>query len=78
MKILDTSQFVSERIKLRPVTNAELDQIQQDMNSDKYELTDETIKISKISGDHTLHRIKALKNIPAIKVKKGDLGGWIE
>ena len=75
MKVLDTAQFVSERIKLRPVTNAELDQIQQDMNTNKYELTDETIKT--LDGK-TLHHIKALKDIPSKKVKKGDLGGWIE
>ena len=31
MKVLDTDQFVSERMKIRPVTNAELDQIQQDI-----------------------------------------------
>ena len=74
MKILDTDNFVSERIKLRPVTNAELDQIQQDMNADKYELTDETTSLV----GHTLHRIKALKDIPSMKVKKGDLGGFVE
>ena len=40
----------------------------------KYELTDE---IMELSG-HTLHRIRALRDIPRIGVRKGDLGGWIE
>ena len=31
MKVLNTYDFVSERMKIRPVTNAELDQIQQDI-----------------------------------------------
>jgi len=75
MKILNTNQFISERMKIRPVTNAELDQIKQDMNADKYELTDETIKTP---DGETLHRIKALRDIPFKGVKKDDLGGWIE
>ena len=40
----------------------------------KYELTDETKEI----GGITLHRIRALRNIPRYGVKYGDLGGWIE
>ena len=40
----------------------------------KYELTDETKGI----GGITLHRIRALRNIPRYGVKSGDLGGWIE
>ena len=40
----------------------------------KYELTDET----KILCGITLHRIRALRDIPSVKVKSGDLGGWIE
>lgn len=40
----------------------------------KYELTDETKGI----GGVTLHRIRALRNIPRYGVKYGDLGGWIE
>ena len=40
----------------------------------KYELTDETKEI----GGITLHRIRALRNIPRYGVKSGDLGGWIE
>ena len=31
MKILDVNQFVSERMKFRPVTNAELDKAKQDI-----------------------------------------------
>ena len=40
----------------------------------KYELTDET----KVIGNTTLHRIRALRDIPRHGVKSGDLGGWIE
>ena len=40
----------------------------------KYELTDETKNLCGI----TLHRIRALRDIPSVKVKSGDLGGWIE
>ena len=40
----------------------------------KYKLTDETKGI----GGITLHRIRALRNIPRYGVKYGDLGGWIE
>ena len=40
----------------------------------KYELTDETKNINGI----TLHRIRALRDIPSVGVKSGDLGGWIE
>jgi len=44
------------------------------VGSKKYELTEETITWF----GHTFYRIKALKYIPSMKVKKGDLGGWIE
>ena len=40
----------------------------------KYELIDETKGI----GGITLHRIRALRNIPRYGVRSGDLGGWIE
>ena len=40
----------------------------------KYELTGETKEI----GGVTLHRIRALVDIPGNDVKAGDLGGWIE
>lgn len=40
----------------------------------KYELTNET---KKVDGA-TLHRIRALVDIPACGVKAGDAGGWIE
>ena len=39
-----------------------------------YELTDETITVD----GRTLHRIRALKDLPEHGVKKGDLGGFIE
>lgn len=39
-----------------------------------FELTDETIEFM----GSILHRIRATKNLPYIKVKKGDLGGFIE
>lgn len=42
--------------------------------STKYELTDEAKNINGI----TLHRIRALRDIPSAGVKSGDLGGWIE
>lgn len=35
MKILKTDNFVSERMKFRPVTNAELEQIQKDIKDKK-------------------------------------------
>lgn len=46
------------------------------MEEKKFELTDETIKL----GEHTLHRIKALKDFyfREITIYKGDLGGFIE
>lgn len=40
----------------------------------KYELTGETKEI----GGVTLHRIRALIDIPEHDVKAGDLGGWVE
>ena len=40
----------------------------------KYEITKESMH----NGCATLYRIKALIDIPRFKVKKGDLGGWIE
>ncbi|MCB0801774.1 MAG: hypothetical protein KDB74_01635, partial [Flavobacteriales bacterium] len=40
----------------------------------KYELTDETIEFE----GRKLYRIKALKDIPSIGVKAGDLGGFVE
>ena len=39
----------------------------------KYEITDITHPINK-----RIHRIRALCDIPAVGVKTGDLGGWIE
>ena len=39
-----------------------------------YELTDETIE----HADITLHRIRALVDMPIHDVKAGDLGGFIE
>ena len=41
-------------------------------NNKKYELTNESIKVD----EHTLYRIKALKDFDNIHA--GDLGGWIE
>jgi hypothetical protein len=40
----------------------------------KYELTDET----KIIDGNTLHRIRALRDIPCHLVQAGDLGGFVE
>ena len=39
-----------------------------------YELTDET----KIIDGHTLHRIRAVRDLPHQAIKAGNLGGWIE
>ena len=44
------------------------------MTNKKYELTDETMNLSK---DVTLHRIRALIDVRE-DVKKGDIGGWIQ
>jgi len=41
----------------------------------KYELTD-TIMMESLGA--TLHRIKALRDIPQHNVEAGDIGGWIE
>ena len=40
----------------------------------KYELTNETREFIGL----TLYRIRALKDVPSIEVKSGDLGGFIE
>ena len=40
----------------------------------KYELTDET----KVVNGVTLHRIRAVRDIPEHAIKSGDLGGWLE
>lgn len=40
----------------------------------KYELTDKVIHVNGA----TLHRIRALRDIPRYHVKAGDLGGWVE
>ena len=42
--------------------------------NNKYELTDETKNFCGI----TLHRIRALRDIPSVNIGPGDLGGWIE
>ena len=39
----------------------------------KYKLTEET----KQHGETTLYRIQALRDIPSMGVKAGDLGGWV-
>lgn len=44
------------------------------MDKKKYEFTGETQK----RGLHTLHRIRAIIDIPKHGVSAGDLGGWIE
>ena len=50
------------------------DIVKENNMNKKYELTDETKGI----GGITLHRIRALRDIPSVKVKSGALGGWIE
>lgn len=40
----------------------------------KYEITDETTQ----KDNRTLHRIRAIVDIPLMNVRAGDLGGWIE
>ena len=40
----------------------------------KYEFTGKTIT----HYDHTLHRIRALRDIPRLGVNAGDIGGWVE
>ena len=42
--------------------------------SKKYEFTGETKRVWGV----TLHRIRALVDIPALRVSVGDLGGWVE
>ncbi len=44
------------------------------MVNDKYELTEETILVEGVK----LHRIRALRDMPDICVKKGDIGGFIQ
>lgn len=51
------------------------------MPKKKYELTEITrtdIPIDIFAPSVTLHRIRALIDIPNVRVKAGDLGGWIE
>ena len=50
------------------------DIVKENNMNKKYELTDETKEI----GGITLHRIRALRDIPRYGVKSGYLGGWIE
>ena len=50
------------------------DIVKENNMNKKYELTDETKEI----GGVTLHRIRALRDIPRYGVKCGDLGGRIE
>ncbi|WIM84919.1 hypothetical protein QP020_02495 [Gallibacterium anatis] len=40
----------------------------------KYQLTENSI----VLNNRKLYQIKALKDLPEIGVKAGDLGGWIE
>ena len=40
----------------------------------KYDFTDEVVLVNGVK----LHRIKALRDIPSIGIKAGDLGGFIE
>lgn len=48
MKILNTNQYISERVKVKPVTNAELDIVQKKMkNTILYELPREYANILK-------------------------------
>ena len=44
----------------------------------KYEFTGETTQIQSGERTVTLHRIRALRDMPILDVKKGDLGGWLE
>ena len=41
--------------------------------SSYYEFTGETIRV----GDATLHRIRAVTDLPRHGVRAGDVGGWI-
>ena len=43
MKVLKTSNFIAERMKIRPVTNAEFSQIQQDIHKNPFDLTKEDL-----------------------------------
>lgn len=44
----------------------------------KYEFTEETVYLNYGDEGSLMHRIRALIDIPSIKVKAGDLGGFIE
>lgn len=46
--------------------------------AEKYCLTEETKKVRLDGTTCVLHRIKALRAIPAYGVEAGDLGGWVE
>ena len=48
--------------------------MKNNLRNKKYRLS----KIIKYVNGHTLHRIRALRDIPLHQVEKGDLGGWIE
>jgi hypothetical protein len=45
------------------------------MSIERYELTDETVATP---AGVTLHRIRALVDMPWASVRAGDLGGWVE
>ena len=48
MKILNIASFVSERIKVKPITNAELDKAQQEIKDHATELYDLPLKYENI------------------------------
>lgn len=80
MKILRTYDFVSEHVKVKPITNAEWEDIKKEhihSYNKKYEITNKTIEYD----GHILHQIKALEDIQIserITINAGSFGGWVE
>ena len=53
--------------------------VKMDKNTQKkYEFTGETMEVRSNGRSIVLRRIRALCDLPAFYVRKGDLGGWIE
>lgn len=46
MKVMNTDNFVSERMKFKPVTNVELEQAMKELHKNPFDLTDKDLTMS--------------------------------
>jgi len=80
VKVLKTNDFIAERVKIKPVTNAEWEDVKKEhvhSYNKKYEITNKTIEYDS----HILHQIKALEDMQIserITINAGSFGGWVE